>query len=91
MAKVIITFRIMPESIETNLNSIEKMANEAITAFGGEPGKTEIEPIAFGLNALKIFFILDEKRGSTEELEKKINSMEGVESCEVIDVRRAIG
>jgi elongation factor 1-beta len=91
MARVIITFRIMPESTDTNLQSLEKKANEAITAFGGEPGKTEIEPIAYGLKALKIFFILDEKKGSTEELEKNINSIDGVESCEVIDIRRAVG
>jgi len=91
MAKVIITFRIMPESTDTNLNAVEEKASEAIIAFGGEPGKTEIEPIAFGLKALKIFFIMDEEKGSTEELEKKINSLEGVESCEVIDVRRAVG
>ena len=81
----------MPESTDTNLNAVEEKASEAITAFGGEPGKTEIEPIAFGLKALKIFFIMDEKKGSTEELEKKINSISGVESCEVIDVRRTIG
>lgn len=91
MAKVIITLRIMPSSIETNLKDIEGSIIKAINDFGGETGKIEIEPIAFGLKALKIFFLLEESKGSTEALEDKIRNIKGVESCEVIDVRRSVG
>ena len=40
--------------------------------------KTEQEPIAFGLKALKIIFVMDEAKGSTDELESKIKEIEGV-------------
>ena len=53
--------------------------------------KTQIEPIAFGLKALNIIFVMDEGKGSTEKLEKKISQLDDVESVEVTDVRRAIG
>ena len=75
----------------TDLGKIEEQANKMIKDFGGEPGKSEQKPIAFGLKALDIFFTMPEDRGSTESLEKQISEVEGVQSAEVTDVRRAVG
>ena len=63
-----------------------------IRGFAGE-GETKIEivPVAFGLSAVKIIFIMDEKLGTTEPLEEKITKISGVNSVEVTDVRRCIG
>ena len=82
----------MPESPETDLNNLEGQAKNKIEEFTGETElKAEREPIAFGLNALKITFVMDESKGSTEDLENSISSLEGVNSVEVVDVRRAVG
>ena len=91
MAKVIITLKIMPESPDTDLHAIEKSAKHEIEKYGAEYGKTDIEPVAFGLKALKIMIISEESKGSSDELEKKISELPGVNSCETIDVRRTIG
>lgn len=92
MATVIITLKIMPESPEINLAEIEEQTKILIKDFAGETEtKTEQEPIAFGIKALKIIFVMDESKGSTEELENKIKEIQSVNSVEVIDVRRAIG
>ena len=91
MADVIITLKIMPLSPEVDLTPIEGKAKEVISAFGGEVGKVIIEPIAFGLKALNLLFVMDESKGSTEELEAQISQIEGVNSVECTDVRRAIG
>ena len=92
MANVIITLKIMPESPDVDLEELETQIKEKIAAFSGETQtKTEIEPIAFGLKALKIIFVTDEAKGSTDELEKDIETMETVNSVEVSDVRRAVG
>jgi len=92
MANVIITLKIMPESPEVGLNSVEEQTKNLIKEFAGETEtKTEQEPIAFGIKALKIIFVMDENKGSTEELENKIKELQGVNSVEVVDVRRAIG
>ena len=91
MADVIITFRIMPESPETNLEEIEKKANELIKNFDGEVGKVDKQPFAFGLTAINMIFVMDENKGSTEDLEKQIAEIDEVSSIEVTDVRRAIG
>lgn len=81
----------MPDSPEADLKLIEKHASEEIAQFGGTVGKVEIEPVAFGLKAVKLMFIMDEDKGSTEDLENKISQQQHVESINVVDVRRTIG
>ena len=78
MGTAVVTLRIMPESPETDLDAIQKAATKKISEFGGEVGKVEIEPIAFGLKAVKLIFVMDEKKGSTDELESKITAIDGV-------------
>jgi len=91
MAQVIITFKIMPTSPDVDLDGIKEKASKMIKEFGGEVGKVEIEPVAFGLNALLLIFVMDESQGSTQDLEDQIAEIEEVNSIEVSDVRRAIG
>jgi elongation factor 1-beta len=92
MASVIVTMKIMPESVETALNEVQEKATQEITTFCGE---TEIrfkeEPIAFGLKSLNATFVMDEAKGSTEDLENNIAKLDGVNSVEVTDIRRSIG
>jgi elongation factor 1-beta len=91
MADVVVTLKIMPESPETNLADIEAKSKEFVTSFGGEVGKVEEVPVAFGLKALNILFVMDENKGSTDALEEQISGVEGVNSVDVTDVRRTIG
>ena len=92
MANVVVTFRIMPNNPTIDLSLIEAEAKKEIVHFcNSKEFKTTIEPIAFGLKALNIIFVMDESKGSTEDLEKKVSQINGVESVEVTDVRRAVG
>ena len=92
MAQVVVTIRIMPRDTEIDLAQLESSAKKEIVDFcNSKEFKTQIEPIAFGLKALVIYFVMDENIGSTENLEEKIKKIDGVESVEVTDVRRAVG
>lgn len=92
MAKVVVTLKIMPESPSSDLVKIEDEAKTKIIDFSqNQEVKTEQEPIAFGLKALRIIFVMDESKGSTEALEEDIKKIDGVNSVEAVDVRRAIG
>ena len=91
MADVVITLRIMPKSPETDLKAIEEKAKVFISEYGGEVGKVEEKPVAFGLKALELIFVSNEDIGSTDKLEQNVASIEGVNSVDVTDVRRAIG
>ncbi len=90
VADVVITLKIMPESPDVDLDALEKKATEIINTVG-EVGKKEIEPIAFGLKALKLIFVMDENKGSTDDMEAQVANLDEVNSAEVIDVRRAVG
>ncbi len=91
MAQVIVTFKIMPESPDVDLAALEEKVKEAIVATAGKVAKVDVEPVAFGLKALKIIFGVDEAGGSTDDLEDTIAELAGVASCQVVDVRRAFG
>ena len=90
MGEVIITFKIMPEDLDVNLNNIEKEVKELLEKYG-QVGKVEKEKIAFGLEALKVIFIMNESKGSADFLEDNMRNIDGVQSVEITDVRRVIG
>lgn len=92
MANAIVTIKVMPESPDINFETMKDEIKKKIADFAGEGDtRDEIEPVAFGLKALKITFVMDEAKGSPEPVEKEITAIEGVNSVEVVDVRRAIG
>ena len=92
MASVVVTLRVMPNNPNVDLSKIEVDAKKEIVGFcDSKEFKTQIVPVAFGLKSLNILFVMDESIGSTEELERKISQIDGVESVEVTDVRRAVG
>lgn len=93
MAKVIISLKIMPQSPDVDLDAVQTRALEIISEFGSE-GETKQEkvPIAFGLQALTIMFVVDEDIGAnTEKLEEKLCTIEGISTAQVTDLRRALG
>ena len=91
MADVIVTLKIMPDSPDADLEKIKDKAKLLITEFGGEVGKEEEQPVAFGIKALVLIFVMKEETGSTEPLEENIKKISAVQSVDVTDVRRAIG
>jgi len=91
MANVVVTLKVMPKGIDVDLKALSELVKEKISAFGGEVGKVEEKPVAFGLRSLIIYFVMPEEKGSTEPLEKEIEMLNDVESVDIVDVRRAIG
>jgi len=92
MGFAVVTVKIMPASPDINLEDLEKKAKVEIVKFAGEgETKTEIEPVAFGLNSLNITFVMDENKGSPDPVAETIDKFEEVNSAEISDVRRAIG
>jgi len=91
MADVILTFKLMGESPEVDMASLKETATKICSEFDAEVGKTEEQPIAFGIKALLLYVVRAESKGSADELEKRLGELEGVKSAQVIDVRRTMG
>jgi len=85
MSSVIVTFRIMPESVEVNLDSLEKEIKSEI-----KPQRIQRVPIAFGLNAIQIVKLVEEKEGEMDRITNKIKNIKGVREVEVVGLTRSL-
>jgi elongation factor 1-beta len=85
-----VKIKILPNSPETDLETIKEKTKELVENFGGKNCSFEEEPIAFGLKAIIAFFAWSEEV-ELEKLEEKMKELEGVSSIQVIDMRRAFG
>jgi translation elongation factor aEF-1 beta len=90
MGIAVIKIKIMPSSIEEDLERIKKEAEEKIISGKGTNHRFEEENIAFGLKAILVSFALDENF-ELEPIERELEKIEGVNSVQVIDMRRAFG
>jgi translation elongation factor aEF-1 beta len=90
MAEVLIKIKVMPEDAETDIKKLLEACDKKATEQGATIAQHEIQPIAFGLNALILIIISEEKKGITG-LEEALESIPDVSTIEVQDVRRAIG
>jgi elongation factor 1-beta len=92
MAHVVVTLRIMPESVDVDLAKLQEQAKHDILKMtDSREMKINVVPIAFGLKAIDIIFLVEEDKGSTEDLENHIRGLSGVQSAEVTHVTRAAG
>ena len=92
MGTAVVTVKVMPESVDVDLEKIQEEVTKIVKEFAGDRDtKAEIEPVAFGLKALNYIFVMDEDLGSPDVVAEKVQELEGVQSAEVSDVRRAIG
>jgi len=85
MAKVLLVLKVLPSSVEADLNQIK----ERIVKEIGNVSIRE-EPIAFGLTALIVNTLIEDREGEVERIENKIKSIENVGEIEVIEVARTL-
>lgn len=84
--------KIMPDSTDVDLVSLEGRVRDVILEIYGEVGeiRKEEEPIGFGLIALKFTFIMDETIGS-DAIEAALAEVDGIGNAQVVDFRRTLG
>lgn len=85
MAKVIVTFRIMPRDVNVDLEKLEEDIRNTI-----KPEKLEREPIAFGLTAIRAIKLVDDAAGELENVENRIKMVENVGNVEVVEITRSL-
>lgn len=88
MARVLVIVKVLPSDINIDLNELKKKIENELSENYEIKGY-DIEPIAFGLKALRLYVFMPENiEGGTEPLEKMIEKVEGVSQVEVETVHR---
>jgi translation elongation factor aEF-1 beta len=80
-------YKLMPTDPNADLTKIENAAKKIVEDFGGKNKDYSIEPIAFGLNAVIVFFFYSDDK-DTEHLEKEFAKIPEVQSAQLIDMRK---
>ncbi|MBI4152696.1 hypothetical protein HY495_03225 [Candidatus Woesearchaeota archaeon] len=92
MAKAIITFKLMPESVDVDLTKIREKAL-AIAKEAGAIGQMQAkeDPIAFGLKAVLILAMYEVGNADFDGIAAKMSEIEDVQSAEVAKMDLALG
>lgn len=88
MASIIVRTKILPEDISIEPDELLKRIKESTSKVAKIKAHT-VEPIAFGLNALIIDFMIEDAEGGTDPLEESLSSVAGIGSTEILGVSRA--
>ena len=87
MARVVMTMKIMPDGVEIDLDDLLQQIKDAVPE-GTDVGAVEMEPVAFGLKAIRMNLVRDESLGGTDDIEAAISAVGGVAQVEVERVSR---
>ncbi len=85
MGEVAVTLRLMPENPEVNLDNLEAAIKEHVKVHS-----ISREPVAFGLEALRVVAVIPDAAGGTDPLEQKLASLPGVGNVQVINLTRLL-
>lgn len=86
MGDAAVRMKVMPESMDVDLKVLAGEITKVIPSFARLHAIQEM-PIAFGLKALIVVTIMDDKGGrSPDEIEEAVRNLPGVESAEVEEV-----
>ena len=92
MARAVITFKLMPEAPDTNLELIKKEAMR-MARDAGALGEMQVkeEPIAFGLKAIMIMAMYELEGADFDVIAAKMGTIKRVQSAEVAKMDLALG
>ena len=83
MGEVGLIYKLMPTGVEVDLQKIQDTIKGSLPE-AAKLNLIEEKPIAFGLKALEVQIIMEDKTGGVEDVEKFLSGIDGVASVEVI-------
>jgi len=85
MGEVALQYRILPEGVDIDLNKMLEDVKKALPT-GATLRASEQKPLAFGLKALHVLVVMDDKKGGAEQVEAAISGVAGVQSVEIVEM-----
>jgi elongation factor 1-beta len=86
MGEVAVILKVMPESPDTDMEMLQSEIKAKI------PGIQDmrVEPIGFGLSALKIAIIIEDEEGSGDKIEGLFADLAGIDRVEIASLNRML-
>ncbi|MFQ6051165.1 MAG: elongation factor 1-beta [Candidatus Hydrothermarchaeota archaeon] len=88
MGEVLAILKIMPENVDIKPEHLKERIEERLSKI--RIVGYEEEPIAFGLTALKVSVVVEDKEGGISEVEEEIKKIEGVGEIDVVHLSRCL-
>ncbi|MCX6658015.1 MAG: elongation factor 1-beta [Euryarchaeota archaeon] len=85
MGEVGLQYRVLPEGLEVDLKKLEEDIKKALPE-GAKLRVAEQRPLAFGLKALHVLIVMDDKKGGADQVETAISGVTGVQSVEIVEM-----
>ncbi len=85
MAKVAVTLKLMPEGLDVDLGRLEQQVRELAEVYS-----VSREPIAFGLQALKVTVLVEDAAGASDQVEEALTKLPGVSNVQVVSLTRVL-
>lgn len=79
MGQIAITFKVMPEGPDTDIDAIQDAArnlDEDVRDIG-------TEEVAFGLEAVKVAVVVNDEAGASDRVQNALQEIDGVESVDI--------
>ena len=88
MAKILISYKILPAEVTTDLERLKEKIREKLPEDSSVHSFVE-EPIAYGLTALITHIIIpEEKPGGLDEVEKALKGISEISQIETLTIHR---
>ena len=85
MGEVALQYRVLPDDLEVDLDALLKEIMKTLPE-GAMLKTSEKKPVAFGLNALHVLIVIEDKEGGAEQVESALAGVPGVQSVEIVQM-----
>jgi elongation factor 1-beta len=85
VGEVGLQYRVLPEDIDVDLGKLESDIKSALPN-GATLRASQQKPLAFGLKALHVLIVIDDKKGGVDQVETAISGVAGVQSVEMLEM-----
>lgn len=89
MGEVALTFRILPESPEVDLEALVGTIKGQLPS-GAKWNTHELKPFAFGLKAIQAQIIIPDEEGGPDEVTELLQGVDNVQGVELLDMGRLL-